>query len=163
MSINNIKDINYDKYEQNFTFIVNNERFSTTRIVADLLSPKIRQLHFIDDTIQEFYIETKNNESKYFKDFLKLSTFHTIEIDEERRERYIQYFLQLGNIDEYFKLQGPNTETHTIQEAIEYLQNQEKLFSNKTETIYLLKSNNEQIITFICQHFYEISIEDLLN
>lgn len=36
-----ILHVPFQNYENNFTFIVNNERFPTNRLVADLISPKI--------------------------------------------------------------------------------------------------------------------------
>lgn len=39
------QNIPFDKYEKNFEFIVNGKRYQTSRIVTDLLSPIICQLH----------------------------------------------------------------------------------------------------------------------
>ena len=163
LSINNINDINYDRYDKNFTFFVNGKRYSTTRIVADLLSPKIRKLHFIDETINEFHIETSNKNDDSFSDFLQLCNFKTTQLDDERRERYSTYFLKIGNINEYFKLQKPINDSLTIEESLKYIENQEQLFSSKSEEIYFENTNNQEIISFICQHFYDITVEDLLK
>lgn len=44
-----------------FTFIVNDQSFSSTKIVADLLSSKICNIHSTDPTFNEFTITTQNN------------------------------------------------------------------------------------------------------
>lgn len=42
LSFDNVKEIPLDKYEKNFTFIVNDKKYETSRYVADLVSPIIR-------------------------------------------------------------------------------------------------------------------------
>ena len=77
---NSILNIPLEKYDNNFTFIVNGEKFQTNRIVADLLSPKISQIHFNDPTFDEFTIKTcqKGN----FSYIIDLTLFHQIVIPE---------------------------------------------------------------------------------
>ena len=73
LSVDNIKNIPTDKYEPDFTFVVNGKIYSTPRFVADILSPKIRKLHYVDESINEFRINTDNESIEdYFQDFLKL-------------------------------------------------------------------------------------------
>ena len=120
LSIKNIKDIPFEKYEQDFTFHLGGKNYKTSRFVADLLSPYVRQLHYSDNTIQEFYIENENyqeGESKnvsdqltehdqYFKEFLNLCKFENNEVDLKRREYYSEYFYLLGNIEEMIRIEG---------------------------------------------------------
>ena len=55
---NNLKDIPFHKYEKNFTFIVNGKRYETNRVVADILSPIIRNYHYQDESIDQFEIKS---------------------------------------------------------------------------------------------------------
>lgn len=106
-----IKSIPLDKYEKDFTFIVNEKRYKTSRFVADLLSPIISKYHFQDETLDEFTIKIDKHDKKsskkrdYFQDFLELYKYNGIEIDPNARKHYCEYFLQLGNFNEYLKLQ----------------------------------------------------------
>ena len=50
--------ISFQKYDKNFTFIVDGKRFETNRVVADILSPTIRNYHYQDESIDEFVINT---------------------------------------------------------------------------------------------------------
>ena len=105
--VSNIKDFPFDNYEKDFTFIVNNKRYQTSRIVADLLSPTIKKNHYNDSNNNEFIIntsETTDQSNDYFLDFLQLVIFEEKELSSTQRELYCEYFLELGNIDEYFKL-----------------------------------------------------------
>lgn len=49
-----ISNIPLEKYEKNFTFIVNGEQFQTNRIIADLISPQVCKFH-INDPDRFFY------------------------------------------------------------------------------------------------------------
>ena len=163
LNLNNIKDIDYTKYEKNFRFIVNERIYSVPRIVADILSPKIRRLHLTDETIDEFHIHTSHNDDKYFSEFIELCNFNDIDLDEERRERYSTYFLQIGNISEYIELQKPNIESLSTKEAIEYIAYQEQILTEHSEDVDRLTDNTQEIISFISKHFSELSIEDLFK
>ena len=59
LNIDNFKSIPFDKYENNFTFIVNGNEWKTNRLIADLLSPIIRKYHYQDQTIDQFVINTE--------------------------------------------------------------------------------------------------------
>ncbi|KAK8883245.1 hypothetical protein M9Y10_045896 [Tritrichomonas musculus] len=90
-------------YEPKFTFHVNGKSYSTSRIFVDVLSPFVRNLHHTDESINELNIttgrSTKESEEDFFSDFLKLVTFESISIDEERRKKFIEYFKILGNCE----------------------------------------------------------------
>ena len=63
-----ILQVPLDKFENDFTFIVNGEEFQTNKIISTLLSPKISQNYFIDPTMNTFTINTKEHGdfSKFF-------------------------------------------------------------------------------------------------
>ena len=75
LSFNNLYDFPFDKYEKDFTFILNGQRYKTSRFVADILSPNIREMHLSDPTIDEFTINTE-----------------TISIGEKEGEKYFLNF-----------------------------------------------------------------------
>jgi hypothetical protein len=58
-------------YDNDFTFIVDDQHYECPRFIAGFLSPKICELQSNDPTVQEFMIETKDPHS-YFKTFLSL-------------------------------------------------------------------------------------------
>ena len=91
IDINNLKTIPFDKYEKRFTFIKNGKRYETSRIVADILSPIIRRMHFIDESLHEFSFTIKETKSEedYFLSFLKLASFNNIKIDYEQQKHGI--------------------------------------------------------------------------
>lgn len=62
LNFNSLKSLPFQNYNKDFTFIVDGKRYQTARIVADILSPKVRKLHFIDSSITEFNIETIDNQ-----------------------------------------------------------------------------------------------------
>lgn len=110
LNLKNLNDIPFHKYLKDFTFIVNGKKYLTTRVIADILSPIVRKLHFIDETINEFNINIENsniNESEcldYFDQFLNLCSFNTIKIDSNTQNIYSTYFYKLGNFKDFLKL-----------------------------------------------------------
>lgn len=77
LSSENLFDFPFDKDEKDFEFIVNGQLYKTSRFIADILSPKVRELHLVDPTIDEFCINTKmlddknENDKDYFVDFFE--------------------------------------------------------------------------------------------
>ena len=56
----NIKNLPFDKYANDFTFYVNGKPYTTSRVVADILSPSIRNMHYLDSAINEFTLEVSS-------------------------------------------------------------------------------------------------------
>lgn len=177
LSFDNVKEIPLDKYEKNFTFIVDDKKYETSRYVADLVSPIIRQYHYTDETINSFVIHTCNNETAkvhstsneedYFADFLRLPEFNTKTINETQMKRYTEYFIQLGNINEYLKLQPEMTSELNSQNVIDRLNHLIKIVDQHKKTIktgfegILNDSNVKKLIEFASSHFNEVCNDKL--
>ena len=73
-----VQQIPFNYYSNDFTFIVNGEKYETNRFIADLLSMKIRHLHSIDQTIDQYTINTEQQGD--FSHFLNLIKFNNYEM-----------------------------------------------------------------------------------
>ena len=133
LDIEELKEIPFDKYQKDFSFIVNGKEFSTNRFLADLLSPIIRRAHYQDSSINTFSISnedididkeelTEHPLETYFSDFLSLGNYSKITIDDTRQKYYSSYFYALGNSKEYFRLRREYFEGITIDNAIKKIQ-----------------------------------------
>lgn len=180
LSFDNIRDIPFEKYEKNFTFIVNDRRYETSRYVADILSPIIRGYHIIDETIDSFIIQTNDtiktgsqsmsNDDESFLDFLNLAKFNQKTIKESHRNLFLQYFIQLGNINEYLRLQTEYFEGITSSNVIDRLQfiTENVQIMKRTKDItknyeILDKMSVQKMITYASSHFWELRKEKLKN
>lgn len=178
LSYDNIKEIPFNKYEKNFTFIVNGKRYDTSRYIADLLSPIIRRSHYTDESLDSFNIkyykedmmnnDSSSNEEDYFNEFLSLTEFNKKTINEAELKHYIEYFIQLGNMKEFLRLQPEKTSLTEINpgNVIDRLSNLIQIIkamntNMKTETdteideIYC-NSNIKEMIKFASSHFSDI-------
>ena len=72
LKIESIRDLPFQTYET-FTFIVNKQKYKTSKFFADILSPKISRIHQTDFTQDEYYIST-NNQGNFDK-ILQLQNF----------------------------------------------------------------------------------------
>lgn len=96
-----ISDVPLQIFEQDFTFIVNGEEFKKSRLISDLLSPKISQMHSSDPTIDTFLIDThhKGNFSILYRllnfkenDFSSDEFFFISEVLESLGNAHIDFF-----------------------------------------------------------------------
>lgn len=154
------KDIALDKYDKNFTFIVNNRQYATSRVIADLLSPIINAYHYQDESINEFKITTiQSTDNDYFTDFLKLPEIIQPNLDDTRVTLYSQYFLELGNIEEFLKLNPEYFEKVTASNAIQRLRTlRDKISPHITNNFESLLT---ELVKFCSSHFYELPREEI--
>ena len=119
-----LKWIPFERYDQNFTFIVNGKEFRTSRFLADLISPTIRQYHLIDETLDEFTLNLKeDNTNLTFLDFLKIISFEKVEITQEQLQYYTQILFLLGNreiITKSFPFMNEDTKLNNAFDRILY-------------------------------------------
>lgn len=149
----NIKSIPIDKYDKDFLFKVNGKTYKASRIVADLLSPIIRQYHYEDESINEFTINTNINEGQtdIFNDFLQITNFEIKTLDSVHKKFFSEYFLQLGNIVEYSKIISSLTPENVIE-----------ILNQLTENFqYIKTSEMTNVIEFAASNFSEISKDKL--
>lgn len=161
LDIENIEEIPFHKYDQNFTFIVDGKRYQTNRVVADILSPKLRKLHFSDESLNEFYIDTKiqsklGDKNDYFSEFLNLTSFNEIKLDSNHLKFYMQYFYALGNIDSFLKMKQHYCEELTVENAVDRLLEITQDISNNGCESDLFQSPANKIITFISEKIENI-------
>ncbi len=98
LSIDSVKELPFQKYMKDFTFIVNNQEFKTSRYVADLISPIIRNYHSVDETIDSYVITTiKTSENLDFSTVLSLVSFSPQKLNEETSEFFREIFLITKN------------------------------------------------------------------
>ena len=126
LSKSSLKDIPFDKYEQDFTFIVNGRRYVTSRIIADILSPIIRKNHDIDPSNNEFTINTSDTQNKQepgdsFSQFLDLVKFERILISDELSSKFSGYFAAVGNIDELMRIESIALDSEDPNSSIDLL------------------------------------------
>lgn len=146
---NCILNVPFQMYDNDFTFIVNGNEFKTNKIISDLLSPKICNLHQIDPTFDTFVINTKYN--GYFSFFLNLINFNQQEVPEEESEFISEVIEILCN--ELIKVIKPLQDIEiTFENVFDFLKLHEKNIVTFSDSI-------QKEVEFIASHFYEINEE----
>ena len=95
LKISSIENVPLQTYNDDFSFIVNGEEFKTSRLFADLLSPKICQIHSNDPTFEQFTINTQHKGN--FSHILQLNNFKDFTISDDELEFMIEIIEILGN------------------------------------------------------------------
>lgn len=97
LPIDAFSSIPLDHYPDDFTFIVNGTSFPTKRFIADLLSPKIRNFHFTDETYDRISIETK--EEGNFSDLLNIAIKGKFTFPQSKIKYVYEIFSLLDNFE----------------------------------------------------------------
>jgi hypothetical protein len=137
-------------YDNDFIFIVGDNRYSCPSCVASFLSPRICHLQMTDPTLREFYIET-NDPTNLFPKLLRLcygssfrvcasiSFFERILIELWNRELYEQIF---GNFESNL----------TILNVLD-----------RIKILFSMNESYEREIEFCSSHFYEIDLTSIFS
>ncbi|KAK8842759.1 hypothetical protein M9Y10_025623 [Tritrichomonas musculus] len=177
LSIESIKEIPFEKYDNDFTFVVNGKEYKTSRFFADFISPRIRQAHFVDKTINKYCFNTIAKTTKIdFSSILSLITFQPTNLNQREVDYFIDIFSALGNKRELLKLIPQYNEEITTQNVFNRINKKQKYLQRFNSARYpneqesekydeeasLLMIENQQInseIDFVSTHFYELDIE----
>ena len=149
-----ILQVPFHIYQKDFTFIINGERIETNKFVADLLSPKISKIHVNEPTFSEYSITTRSKGN--FQNILNLIKFGDLEINETEIPYLSEIVDQLGI--EQISINIPSIEI-TCDNVI-------GMIKEHAQTKYFYKSNLENEIDFVSEHFSELNseqIEDLMK
>ena len=138
-----ISSVPFQNYDKDFVFVVNGEEFKTNKIVSDLLSKKICQIHTIDPTFDRFTINTTKKGD--FSTILDLINFQENSLSEEELPFVLEVIENLGN-DSIKCIKSQQKRELTNDNVFEELQKHEK-YRNFFESEY------EEEIEFVSSTF----------
>ncbi|KAK8871905.1 hypothetical protein M9Y10_007651 [Tritrichomonas musculus] len=173
LSIEGLADMPFDKYEKNFTFVINGKEKKTNRLIADFLSPIIRRTHNSDGSDDTFCITIKDDKKeasidddailKIFEDFLNLFNFKSHSINSTQKKYYKIFFYELGNITEYFRLQPEYLTDISTDNVIARIREFNEIKNSKM--IEFPKENEiyQELIKFASNNFDSLNKEELIQ
>lgn len=153
-----LQNVPFDLYEKDFTFIVNGEEFHTNRLIADILSPKISQIHHVDPTISTFVINSKHKGN--FSKILDLINFQRNQISKEELQflSEIIQLLDIKSIEVNFKdVNKEITLTNVFSKIKDHENNGIFFRTNLQREIDFLSSNIYQLKDENFEEFQQIS------
>lgn len=154
ISIQNINQILKTlSYETDFIFVFHNQEFNTYKLVADLLSPAIAQIHKSDPTYNTYIFKNSDSKADLF-DFTRIlemvdNPVYTIKSTEEL-QIFKEIFFELENED-VFSLFSNFQDEITKENVFERIKTKQSMNSSA----YI---NDE--IEFIAKNFYSLYTED---
>jgi hypothetical protein len=131
-------------YENDFTFMVGNEKYECPSFIAAFLSPRIAALQVIDPTLHHFIIET-DDPKHYFEDFLSLGRGSTLPFSPANCDFYRSVCADLRNrevFDATFQHPEEDITCENVVARLKYL--------SRAEENYQLE------VDFCAVHFFEL-------
>ncbi|KAK8887461.1 hypothetical protein M9Y10_038506 [Tritrichomonas musculus] len=154
----------FQTYEKDFSFVVNGEEFKTSRLISDLLSPVICQIHSNDPTISTFAINTSQKGD--FSCFLNLFNFQDYPIPSNEVPFILEVIEILGN--DSIECEDPSRQTEiTVDNVLSFIQQHEKFghfYSKRLSTeIDFLSSHLFEMIESQEEEIGKLSIDTLMR
>jgi hypothetical protein len=98
LSAKGLANIPRNIYENDFTFILGEDKYQCPSFIAAFLSPRIVQLQVSDSTLREFVIVTKDPEH-YFHNFICLAESCRMTVAHQNSEFFRSIYHELWNED----------------------------------------------------------------
>lgn len=97
LGVENLSYLDPQAFEKDFSFIVSGSIYRCNRFFADLISPRVAQMHRNDPTAFQFIIKVPDKGS-YFTYFLKLAHGETVKIGHNALQYVLKIASELGNV-----------------------------------------------------------------
>lgn len=146
LQTDSVLHVPFQKYDNDFIFIVNSEKYETNSFVADLLSPIISSRHLIDPTLCEFVINTENHGD--FNLILNLLNFQQQEISSKNFPFVTEIIEKLGN-DKIEIIDKDNNEELTVDNIFARI-------AQHQDHPHFYKKELEEDVEFFSMHFFEL-------
>ena len=145
LKTSSILSVPIQNYGEDFTFVVNDKEFKTTKLVSDLLSPIICRIHSNDPTIDRFTFNTQQQGD--FSQFIKLANFESTNFSNDDIPFLSEVIENLGN--KSVELKYEEEVEISIDNVLSLLQQHEKF-----PIFYCNHISRE--IDFTSSHFFEL-------
>ena len=156
IGIDNIRRINFDKLEQDFSFIVNGEIYKTNSLVANVLSPRISNMFEQNSEISYYEINTQYEGD--FNRILEYGELKTINVQPNEKRYFRNVMRQLENNDEALRFSKELQERISDENVIQRIEIKKELNINFNEEIAFLASHFH---IFLSEYSEEISNLDV--
>ena len=142
INLKNIQRVHFDKFEKDFSFIVNGQIYKTNSFVANILSPHISKMTDENMNVRYYQVNTKHDGD--FNRIIENGEMKSMNIKEEENQYFRNIMKQLGNNDEairfYEEFQADISNENVIQ---------------RMQIKADLELNFDEEITFISKNFHE--------
>jgi hypothetical protein len=137
-------------YENDFTFIIGENRYYCPSFLASLLSPRICNLQTKDPTLREFCIETKDP-TNLFSKLLEVCYGSSFRVCESK-SFFMSILKELWNRELYEQIFDPIDSDLTIFNVID-----------RIKFLFSMNESCEREIEFCSSHFYEIELTSIFS
>jgi hypothetical protein len=134
-------NISASKSENDFTFIVGDNRYHCPWFVAAFLSPRIGRIQSIDPTFCEFVVGTSDSRCE-FSDFLSLGRGRSISLTSSNRGFLLSVAAELENFEIYWQIEEELVDSVSFYSGIEELKS--------------FESAPVRVISFIASHLSDV-------
>ena len=93
--IDNLQNIEFDKFDQDFSFIVNGKEYKTNSVVANILSPNISNMFAKNMNLSYYEINTESHCD--FNKIIHFGEMKAIDLNDEEKKFFLFVMSELGN------------------------------------------------------------------
>jgi hypothetical protein len=144
LSASGLGHIAASKSENDFSFVVGDERYDCPWFIANFVSRKVARLHEVDPSVRELSVETEDREHE-FGTFLSLGRGIGVRVSESNRLFLLSLARELESFELYFAIQDHLTDNHSI-----------SAFCADFRSSGSFDLVSDRAVDFLASHFFEI-------
>ena len=135
----NIQRIQFDKFEKDFSFIVNGKEYKTNSFVASILSPTISKE--FEENMNKSYYEINIEQEGDFNRIIEYGEMKEVDIKPEENQYFKNVMKQLGNNFEFLRFSKEFQEEISYENVMNRIQIKNELNVNLDEEISFISNN----------------------
>ena len=160
IGIENVQRIHLNKFEKDFSFIVNGKVYPTNSFVANILSPHISKM--FEKNMNISYYEINPTKKGDFNRIIKYGEIRRINIEqEEERQYFLNIMKLLGNNNEFHRFSKELQEDISYENVIQRIKTKQGLNINLDEEITFLSNNFHDFNTKYPDMILELDVDTI--
>ena len=160
MGIETIQSISFDKFDKDFSFIVNGEIYQTSSFVATMLSHNVSKM--LDQNWNTSYYEISTEYNGDFNQIIKLGEMKTISIKKEEINYFMNLMKKLGNNANFpFFSKIFRKENISYENVIQQIQMKKELGISFEDEIDFISSNFHNFYTQYPEDLSKLDIDTI--
>ena len=157
IGMKNLQRIQFDKFEKDFSFIVNGKIYKTNSFVANILSPNISKM--LEGNINTSYYQINTKYEKDFNRIIEYGEMKPINVKEEEEEYFQNVLKELGNFEEFVQFSKKFQGDLSFENAIERLKTKQEFNINFDEEISYISTNFHDIYNTYPETILKLDID----
>ena len=157
--LDNINRIQFDRFEKDFSFIVNGKVYQTNSFVASMLSPNVSKI--FEENMSISYYEIESEFEGDFNQIIEYGELKPTNFEDKEKQYFVHIMKLLGNNDECCQFFKELQEDISYDNVMQRIKNKKVLGASLKDEIEFISSNFHDFLARYPNELYSLDIDTI--